>query len=166
MALSLYDISVPVFTRGLAQLSHVLDKGLAHAQATGADPDAMVRASLTPDMFTLAGQVQCACDAAKACVARLAGLEMPSFPDTETTLAQLQERIAKTQTFLQGVERSQIDGQEERAISISKHGLNFKGQQYLLQYVLPNFFFHVTTAYAVLRVQGVRLGKRDFRGEF
>ena len=166
MALSLYDVSVPVFTRGLAQLSHVLDKGLAHAQATGADPDAWVRASLTPDMFTLAGQVQCVSDAAKACVARLAGLEIPSYPDTETTFAQLQERIARTQAFLKGVERAQIDGMEEREISIAKHGLHFKGQQYLLQYVLPNFFFHLTTAYAVLRVQGVPLGKRDFRGEF
>ncbi len=166
MALSLYDVSVPVFTRGLAQLSHVLDKGLTHAQSTGVDPDALVSASLTPDMFTLAGQVQCVSDAAKACAARLAGLEIPSYPDTETTFAQLQERIARTQAFLQGVERAQIDGMEERAISIAKHGLHFKAHQYLLQFVLPNFFFHLTTAYAVLRVQGVPLGKRDFRGEF
>ena len=166
MALSLYDISLPVFVRGLAQLSHVLDKGLAHAQAAGSDPAALVNARLAPDMFTLAGQVQCAADGAKAGAARLAGLAPPAFPDTEKTFAELQARIAKTRDFLDGIERAQIDGGEQRAITVARHGLHFTGQQYLLQFVLPNFFFHVTMAYAVLRANGVALGKRDYRGEF
>lgn len=166
MALSLYDISVPVFDRGLARLSHVLAKGLAHAQAAGSDPAALVHARLAPDMFTLAGQVQCAADAAKAGVARLADLAPPSFPDTEETFDELQARIAKTRDFLQSVAPAQIDAGEQRAIVIAKHGLHFTGRPYLLQFVLPNFFFHVTMAYAVLRANGVALGKRDFRGEF
>ena len=166
MALSLYDISVPVFGRGLAQLSHVLDKGLAHAQGAGLDPLMLVQARLAPDMFTLAGQVQCAADAAKAGAARLAGITPPSFPDTENTFDELQARIAKTRDFLLGLQRVQIDGGEQRAIQVAKHGLHFSGQQYLLQFVVPNFFFHVTMAYAVLRANGVALGKRDYRGEF
>jgi len=168
MALSLYDISVPVFVRGLGQLSHLLDKGLAHAQASGIDPTVLVNARLAPDMFTLAGQIQSASDASKLGTARLAGITAPGFPDTETTYEELQARLAKTVDFLQGVDRAQIDGFEERPVTMKARGneLQFTAQRYLLQFALPNFFFHVTTAYGVLRHSGVPLGKMDYLGRF
>ena len=109
MALSLYDISVPVFSRGLGQLAHILEKGLAHAQAAGTDPSELINARLAPDMFTLAGQIQSASDAAIFGVARIAGVTAPSFPDTETTYAELQARVAKTVEYLQTVDRSLIE---------------------------------------------------------
>lgn len=168
MALSLYDISVPVFIRGLGQLSHLLDKGLAHAQATGIDPGVLVDARLAPDMLTLAGQVQRASDASKLGAARLAAITAPSFPDTEQTWDELQARIAKTVDFLKSVDRAQIDGFEERPVSmkVGSNELDFTGERYLLQFALPNFFFHVTTAYDVLRHSGVPIGKRDYLGRF
>lgn len=168
MALSFYDISVPVFIRGLGQLSHLLDKGLAHAQASGIDPTVLVNARLAPDMFTLAGQVQSASDASKLGTARVAGITAPSFPDTETTYEELQARVAKTVEFLQSVDRAQIDGFEERTVTMKARGneLQFTAQRYLLQFALPNFFFHVTTAYDVLRHSGVPLGKMDYLGRF
>ena len=168
MALSLYDVSVPVFIRGLGQLNHLLDKGFAHAKATGMEPATLVNARLAPDMLTLAGQVQTASDASKLGTARLAGITGPSFPDTETTPEELQARIAKTIEFLKTVDRAQIDGAEERAITIKVRGheLQFTGQRYLLQFALPNFFFHVTTAYGILRHMGAPLGKLDYLGTF
>jgi hypothetical protein len=168
MALSLYDISVPVFSRGLGQLSHVLDKGLAHAQAAGIDPVELVNARLAPDMFTLAGQVQSASDASKLGTARLAGITAPSFPDTETTYAELQARVAKTIEFLATVDRALIDGAGAREVTMKVRGneLKFTAERYLLQFALPNFFFHVTTAYGVLRHSGVPLGKLDYLGSF
>lgn len=168
MALSMYDASVPVFSRALGQLSHLLDKGLAHAQAQGTDPSVLVNARLAPDMFVLAGQVQVASDAAKLGAARIAGIAAPSFPDTETSFAELQARVAGTIEFLQGVDRSLIDGQEERPVTmkVAGHELNFTAQRYLLQFALPNFFFHVTTAYAILRHSGVAIGKRDYLGRY
>ena len=168
MALSFYDISVPVFIRGLGQLSHLLDKGLAHAQASGIDPTVLVNARLAPDMFTLAGQVQSASDASKLGTARVAGITAPSFPDTEATYDELQARVAKTVDFLQSVDRAQIDGFEERTVTMKARGneLQFTAQRYLLQFALPNFFFHVTTAYDVLRHSGVPLGKMDYLGRF
>jgi hypothetical protein len=168
MALSFYDISVPVFLRGLGQLSHLLDKGLAHAQASGQDPAVLVDARLAPDMYTLAGQVQSASDASKLGTARIAGLTAPSFPDTETTYAELQARVAKTVDYLQSVDRALVDGFEDRAVTMKARGneLSFTAQRYLLQFALPNFFFHVTTAYDVLRHSGVPLGKMDYLGRF
>jgi hypothetical protein len=168
MALSFYDISVPVFVRGLGQLSHVLDKGLAHAQAAGLDPAELVNARLAPDMFTLAGQVQSASDASKLGTARIAGLTAPSFPDDETTYAELQARVAKTIDFLRGVDRTQVDGAEAREVVMKVRGneLKFTAERYLLQFALPNFFFHVTTAYGVLRHRGVPLSKLDYLGRF
>ncbi|RST56779.1 DUF1993 family protein [Variovorax sp. MHTC-1] len=168
MALSLYDISIPVFIRGLGQLSHLLDKGLAHAQATGIDAATLVDARLAPDMLTLAGQIQRASDASKLGAARLAAITAPSFPDIEKTWDELQARIAKTIDFLNGVDRAQIDGFEERSVSMKVGGseLEFTSQRYLLQFALPNFFFHVTTAYDVLRHSGVPIGKRDYLGRF
>ena len=157
-----------VFLRGLGQLSHVLDKGLAHAQAEGIDPTVLVNARLAPDMFTLAGQVQSASDASKLGTARIAGITASSFPDTETTYAELQARVGKTVDFLQGVDRALIDGFEERPVTMKVRGneLNFTAQRYLLQFALPNFFFHLTTAYDVLRHSGVPLGKMDYLGRF
>jgi len=168
MALSLYDLSIPVFLRGLHQLSHLLDKGLAHATATGIDTATLVNARLAPDMYTLAGQVQGASDAAKLGSARLAGVTAPSFPDTETTYAELQARVAKTIDYLNTIERAQVDGFEDRAVVMKSRGneLQFTAQRYLLQFALPNFFFHVTTAYDVLRHSGVPIGKMDYLGKF
>ncbi len=168
MALSLYDMSIPVFVRGLGQLSHLFDKGLAHAQASGIDTKTLVDARLAPDMFTLAGQVQSASDASKLCVARLAAITAPSFPDTETTWEELQARVTKTVDFLHGIDRSLIDGFEDRQVTLKVRGneLQFPAERYLLQFALPNFFFHLTTAYAVLRHSGVPIGKRDFLGPF
>ena len=168
MSISLYDLSVPVFTRGLGQLTHLLDKSLAHAKANGIDTATLVDARLAPDMLTLAGQVQRASDASKLGVARIAGLTAPSFPDEEKTWDDLVARIAKTQDFLKTVERAQVDGQEERDVVIKAGGgeAHFTAQRYLLQFALPNFFFHVTTAYAILRSQGVVIGKRDYLGPF
>lgn len=168
MALSLYDLSVPVFTRGLGQLTHLLDKSLAHVKANGIDPATLVDARLAPDMLTLTGQIQRASDASKLGTARIAGIAAPSFPDEEKTWDDLVARIAKTQDFLNSVDRSQIDGQEERAVTIkAREGeAHFTAQRYLLQFALPNFFFHVTTAYDVLRHSGMPIGKMDYLGKF
>lgn len=168
MALSLYDASVPVFLRGLGQLSFLLEKGLAHAQSTGIDPTTLVNARLAPDMFTLAGQIQSASDASKLGTARLAGITAPSFADTETTYEELLARVAKTVDFIKGVDRALIDGAEERAITIKTRGneVQFTAQRYLLQWALPNFMFHVVTAYGVLRHSGVPVGKLDYLGSF
>ncbi len=161
MPLSMYQASVPLLVRGLDNLSAVLKKGEAHPDAA-----ALVEARLAPDMFTLAGQVQRASDTAKGCAARLAGIDNPSFPDTETTFAQLQERIARTVDFLQGVKREQIDGSEDKPISFKAgpYTLNFTGASYLTTFVVPNFYFHATTAYDILRHKGVEVGKVDYLG--
>ncbi|HZF84976.1 MAG TPA: DUF1993 domain-containing protein [Burkholderiaceae bacterium] len=166
MAISLYDASVPVFVRGLDQLTHILGKGLAHAQAQGLDPATLVQARLAPDMLTLAGQVQRASDASKLAAARLGGITAPSFPDTESTYDELLARVAKTRDFLAGVDRAAIDGQEAREVrlKVGDGEIVFDAQRYLLQFAIPNFFFHVTTAYDVLRHVGVPVGKRDYLG--
>ncbi|MBU1361576.1 MAG: DUF1993 domain-containing protein [Gammaproteobacteria bacterium] len=166
MSLSLYDLSVPVFTRGLGQLAHLLDKGLAHAKASDIEPAVLFNARLAPDMFTLAGQVQSASDASKLGTARIAGITAPSFPDTEASYEELQARVAKTLDFLAGVDRTLIDGAEERPVVMKARGheLHFTAERYLLQFALPNFFFHLTTAYGVLRHSGVPVGKLDYLG--
>jgi len=161
MPLSMSQASVPVFLRALRNLSAVLEKGAAH-------PDAalLVEARLYPDMLTLAGQVQRASDAAKGCAARLSGTQPPSFPDTEKSFPELQERIRKTIDYIKSVPSSQIDGSEEREIRFKagKSEYNFTGQQYLQAFAIPNFFFHVTVAYAILRHKGIEIGKMDFLG--
>ncbi|KQP44156.1 DUF1993 family protein [Pseudorhodoferax sp. Leaf274] len=167
MPLSMYQASVPVFQRQLGVLSQLLHKGLAHAQAQGQDPAVLLQARLAPDMFPLTGQVQSASDAAKFGAARLGGIVPPRFEDNEATFDELQARIAKTLEFLATVRPEQIDGSESRAIVLKVGGreMPFEGQPYLLGFVLPNFFFHVTTAYDILRHQGVAIGKRDFLGQ-
>jgi hypothetical protein len=166
MPLSMYQASVPVFIRSLGSLSTVLDKAVAHATAKKIDPAVFIAARLAPDMFALARQVQIAADAAKLCVGRLAGIETPRHEDTETTFPELQARIAKTVAFLRTVEAAQIDGSEDRRFKMKLRGseTEFQGQPYLLYWALPNFFFHVTTAYAILRHNGVELGKLDYLG--
>lgn len=166
MTLSMYQASVPVFVRQLRNLSAILDKAGAHAASAGLDPAALVGARLAPDMLPLSSQVQIACDNAKGCAARLAGIEVPRWEDKEQTLAELQERIARTQAFLQGFEPGQIDGSEAREITLKLRDreVRFSGQDYLLCFALPNFYFHMVTAYDLLRHQGVPIGKRDYLG--
>jgi uncharacterized protein len=166
MSLSMYQASVPVLARALTILSTLLDKAAAHAEARKIDPAVFVNARLAPDMFPLARQVQAASDAAKGCAARLAGIEVPSFADAETTFPELKARIAKTLSFLESVRPAQIDGSEERTVTLKLGGreVNFTGQQFLLTFSLPNFFFHIVTAYDILRHNGLEIGKRDYLG--
>lgn len=163
---SLYRTSIPVFVRAFGNLSAILDKAAAHAEARKFDPSVLVNARLAPDMFPLSRQVQSASDSAKGCAARLAGIDIPRFEDTETTFAELQARIAKTVAFLQGVKPAQLDGSEDRTITLKlrTREVSFTAPDYLLNFALPNFFFHVTTAYGILRHNGVDIGKTDFLG--
>jgi hypothetical protein len=166
MSLSMYQASVPVFLRQLNNLKAVLDKGAADAEARKIEPSVFVNARLAPDMFALARQIQIMTDTAKGAGARLAGIEVPSYADTETTFPELQARVDKTIDFLKGLKPDQIDGSEERAITLKMRSgeVNFTGQSYLLHFALPNFFFHYTTAYAILRHNGVAVGKMDYLG--
>ncbi len=167
MTISMYSASVPVFVRMLGNLSACFDKAEAHAQAKGFDPNVLVGCRLAPDMLPLARQVQIACDAAKFAVARLAGVEAPAMADEEATIAELKQRIARTIAYVQSVPAAQIDGSDARAVEVPMRGrepLRLTGETYLTDFVLPNFYFHVTTAYALLRHNGVDLGKRDYLG--
>jgi uncharacterized protein len=166
MSVSLYDVSIPVMTLGLTNLVTVLDKAAAHAEAKKADPLAFPQARLIADMFSLTRQVQTACDTAKGAAARLAGIEVPKHEDTETTLAELKARIGKTLDFIQSVKPAQLQGAETREIVLKFPGvtLTFNGLDYLRKFVLPNFFFHATMAYAIIRTNGVAIGKSDFLG--
>lgn len=164
MMLSLYDISIPALVRGLENISHQVDKGIAHARESGMDPAELVQARLAPDMLTFAGQVQRASDTAKFGAARLSGGQAPSFADDETTLEALQARIARTVEYLRSVPAEAIAGQEARDVRFSagKRELGFTGADYVRLFLLPNFYFHATTAYGLLRHKGVTLGKLDF----
>jgi uncharacterized protein len=166
MSLSMYQTSIPILIKNLNNLSAILQKGEAYALARKIEPDVFVNARLAPDMYPLSRQVQIAGDMAKGCAARLAGVEVPSYPDTEKTFAELQARIAKTIDFLKTFEPQQIDGSEERKVTLKLRDreVAFLGQPYLLNFVLPNLFFHMTVAYAILRHNGVDLGKKDFIG--
>jgi hypothetical protein len=168
MSLSMYQASIPVFVKQLGNLSAILKKAEEHATARKIEPEVFINARLAPDMFPLSRQVQIATDGAKGGAARLAGVEVPSYPDTEKTFAELQARIAKTIEFLNTFKAQQIDGAEERKVTLKLRGqeTTFLGQPYLLNFVLPNLFFHITTTYAILRHNGVDIGKRDFLGSF
>jgi uncharacterized protein len=168
MAMSMYNASVPLFKTLLGALSNVLDKGAAFAKAKNVDESVLVNARLAPDMFPLSRQVQIATDQAKGCVARLAGLEVPAYEDNETTIAQLKARIAKTLDFINSVKQSQIDGSEGKQITLKMRSgdVTYTGQRYLIGVVIPNFTFHCTTAYDLLRHNGVEIGKRDFLGDY
>jgi uncharacterized protein len=166
MAISMFQASIPVLVRGLTNLSAILDKATQHAAARKIDPAVLLGLRLFPDMLPFTKQVQLACDFAKGAAARLSGNEPPKFADEEKTIDELKARIAKTIDYVKGFKPAQIDGSEDRAIAIPIGGqtYNFKGQGYLLGMVLPNFFFHLTTAYDLLRHGGVEIGKRDFLG--
>jgi uncharacterized protein len=167
MSLSMYQASVPVFAQMLGALGTVLGKAEAHAAAKKIDPAVLMASRLAPDMLPLSRQLHIACDFAKGATARLAGIEVPSWPDDEKTFAEFKERLSKTSGYVQGFKAAQIDGSEEREIVLKMRDSTrtFKGQAYLLHFVLPNFFFHATTAYDILRHNGVELGKRDFLGQ-
>ena len=164
MSISMYRASVPIFLQILPCMSAVLDKAVAHAAAKKIEPQVLLEARLFPDMFSFTRQVQLASDFAKGACARLAGVDPPKYPDTETTFDELKARVAKTIAFIKEFKPSQIDGSEERDISLQMGGQTrtFKGENYLTSVALPNFFFHATTAYAILRHNGVELGKQDF----
>ena len=166
MSLSMYQASVPVFTRALGNLSNILDKGVAFAETRKIEPSVLINSRLAPDMLPLSKQVQIATDMAMRGSARLAGVDFTNMPDTETSFAELQARLSKTVAFVKSLTASQIDGSEAKSITI-KVGpgeMTFTGQDYLLNFVLPNLFFHVTAAYLILRHNGVELGKMDFLG--
>jgi uncharacterized protein len=169
MTISLYASSVPVFKQMLNSLDAILVKAQQHAAAKSIEPDALLQGRLFPDMFALIRQVQIAADFARGVSARLAGAEVPKFDDKQQSFDDLHGLLAATLTFIDGFTPAQIDGQEEREI-VTRPGTpkekRFTGQSYLLSYGLPQFFFHVTTAYAILRHNGVELGKRDFMGAF
>ena len=166
MSYSIYDASVPVMSRALANLSKILDKAVAQANANGIALNTLIEARLAPDMLPFSFQIQSASDAAKGCAARLAGIEAPSMPDTETTFPELKARIEKTVAFLQSVDATRIAGSEDRTIVMKfpQGEMKFTGRDYVAGFALPNFFFHVTTAYDILRHKGIAIGKMDFLG--
>ena len=168
MPLSMSQASVPVIVQQLTTLSAILTKAESFAETQNKAPSDLIDARLADDMFPLARQIQIATDGAKGGVARLAGVEVPSYPDTETSFAELQARIAKTIAFVKSIPADKIDGSEDKPITlkVGPNEMTFTGQPYLLHFVLPNFFFHVTTAYGILRQAGVEIGKRDYLGEF
>jgi hypothetical protein len=164
MKISVHALSVDLLASTLANLSHVLDKGLASATARKIEPTVLLNARLAPDMLPLTRQVQIACDMSKFGVARLAGLDAPKFEDNEQSFEELRARIARTIDFIKGVPASTLEGTEDRDIKVSLRDrtLQFKGLEYLTRWVIPNAFFHATTTYAILRHNGVDLGKTDF----
>ena len=169
MAISMYNASVPLFTQLLDALSAILDKAEFHAQNKQIDPNTLLQASLFPDMFNFTRQVQIATDFAKGVAARLAGVEVPVYEDNEVSFHALKARITKTVQFISGIASTKIEGSEEREI-ITRPGTpkekKFTGQVYLLNYGIPQFFFHLTTAYAILRSKGMDIGKLDYMGSF
>ena len=166
MSQNLYASSIPVFIRALKNLSAILNKGAGFAKDKGMDENVVTAWRLYPNMFPLTRQVQIACDVVKGAGARLAGIDIPSFPDTEVTFVELQARIEKTVAFLGKINEAQLDGAAERKIKLKagSQEFEFTGAEYLISWVLPNLYFHVTTAYNLLRGIGVELGKGDFLG--
>ncbi len=166
MSITMHSASVPIFTRMLGNLGTWLDKAEAHAQAKKFDPAVYLGARLAPDMLPFTTQIQIACDGAKFGVSRLAGVDAPKFDDSESSIAELRERVRATIEFIRSVPASKLDGTEARDVTIPRRAgpMTMKGEAYLKHYVLPNFFFHITTAYALLRHNGVELGKTDYLG--
>jgi hypothetical protein len=162
----MYQASIPALVQMLNNLSAILDKAEAHAQDRKIESEVLLNYRLAPDMLPFIRQIQIAADLAKGAAARLAGVEVPKHDDTEKTFADLKARITNTVAFVQSIQPSDIDGSEGREINLTlgEHKMNFKGQPYLVHFVLPNFYFHCTTAYDILRLCGVELGKRDFIG--
>ena len=168
MTISMYETSVPRFIHMLNNLSAILTKAAAHAEAKKINPSVLIQSRLYPDMLPFVTQIQIAADNAKGAAARLAGIEPPKYEDNETSFPELLARIQKTVAFLSTLRPEQINGSEERTILLPRRNgevLTYPGQGYLLNYVLPNFYFHVTTAYAILRHNGIEIGKQDFLGK-
>ena len=169
MTTSLYDTAVPVFNQMLGGLSGVLTKAQAHAEARKIEPDALLHSRLFPDMFSLLRQVRVACDFARSVSARLAGVEVPAYADDEVGFVDLQARITRTLAFINGLTTEQFEGSASREI-VTQAGTpkekRFAGRSYLLNYGLPHFYFHVTTAYNILRHNGVDVGKKDYIGGY
>jgi hypothetical protein len=164
MSISLYDFSIPALTRGLTNISAILDKAAAQAAEKKYDSAVLATARLFPDMHPLTRQVQIACDMAKGAAARLAGIEVPKHDDTEVTFADLKARIAKTLDFLKTVTAAQLKDAESRPIELNSGSLKFTAVNYVTDFVLPNFYFHLSMVYALLRKSGINLGKRDYLG--
>ncbi len=166
MTISMYQASVPRFVNMLGNLAGILDKAQAHAEAKKLDPATLPNFRLFPDMFPLIRQVQIACDAATGSVARLAGVEVPAYDNAEKTLPELKARVLQAIAFVQGFTAAQIDGTEDKDIVIKRgeKESRYKGMQYLLGHAVPNLYFHITTTYAILRHNGVEIGKRDYLG--
>ncbi len=167
MTISMYQAAVPTITRALANLAALLEKGAQHAEAKKFAPEVLVNSRLYPDMLPLVKQVQIASDISKGGCARLAQVDAPAFEDNETTIPQLAERLKKTIAFLETLKPAQIDGSEDRTVTWQTRTAtkSMQGQPYLLNHVLPNVFFHVATAYGILRHNGVEIGKQDFLGK-
>lgn len=166
MSISMYDVSIPMLTRGLTNLSALLDKAAAHAAAKKFDSAVLAQSRLFPDMLPLVRQVQIACDTAKGGAGRLAGVEVPKHEDTEATFADLKARVAKTLDFVKSIGAAQMKDAENRHIEIkfTNGSWKFTGIAYLSDFVLPNFYFHISIAYALLRKAGVEIGKSDYLG--
>jgi uncharacterized protein len=167
MTLSMYQASVPPLVRSLSNLAEILAKGAAHAEARKIDPSVLIGSRLYPDMFPLAKQVQIATDVSRRGVARLAGLEAPKIEDNESTFPELIDRLKKTAAYLETFTPDQIDGSEQKTIALpmGDNTINLEGMPYLLNFILPNVYFHATTTYGILRHCGVELGKLDFLGK-
>lgn len=166
MSLSIYEATIPTFLHTLRALQSILEKAAAHAEARKFDPNVLAASRLYPDMLPLNRQVQIASDAAKGAAARLSGTEPPKFEDTETTLPELLARVAKTIDYLHSFKAEAFTGADSRVITVKtpRNTFNFTAVDYVRHWALPNFFFHVTTAYALLRHNGVEIGKQDFLG--
>jgi uncharacterized protein len=166
MSFGMYQASIPAFVKMLNNLSSILDKAERYASERKIAPEVLLNWRLAPDMFPLTRQIQIASDMAKGCAARLAGADVPSYADDEKSFPELKERIAKTLKFIQGFSAKDIDGSESRDISLTVGGqpIKFKGETYLVHFVLPNVYFHAATAYDIIRSVGVDIGKRDFLG--
>lgn len=168
MTISMYQASVPVFIRMLNNLVAILEKAAAHAEAKKIAPAVLLSSRLYPDMFPLSRQIQIASDTAKGGAARLAGMEPPKYEDNETTFSELIERLRKTIAYLNTLKPEQIDGSEKKKVTLKVRDemLTFEGLTFLLNRVLPNLYFHISTAYAILRHNGVEIGKKDYLGKF
>lgn len=166
MPLSIYEVSVPLFVRAFDNLSAIIDKAVAYAEARRFDPGVLVDARLYPDMGPFSFQIQRASDTAKSTTARLAGVDVPSFADEEKTIDELKERIAKTRAFITGVPANAFEGAEDRVLTVTVRGnsVEMRGRDWLLSRQIPNFYFHITTAYDILRHNGIEIGKRDYLG--
>jgi len=166
MAFTIYEASIPPMIRSLENLSKILDKAVSQAKSEDKGLNALLEARLAPDMHPFARQIQIVSDSAKGCAARLAGIEPPSMPDTETTFPELQERIGKTIAFLKSINAGQLAGAEDRTVILKfpQGEMKFSGRDFLTGFALPNFYFHVTTAYGLLRHKGINIGKMDYLG--